>query len=90
MKKKYSNSHDPKPVPAKKKYSTPDFPENTLAKVDFRKLIYDFLKENLTIDVDVYESWGYYENGPSVTVKLCLNNPETGESELISSSTGNA
>lgn len=56
-----------------------------------RKVLFDYLKENLTIDVDCCENWGYYENGEvSVTVNLYLKNPETGNNELVSSSTGNA
>ena len=56
-----------------------------------QKVVFNYLKENLTIDVDCSENWGYYENGEvSVTVNLYLKNPETGNNELVCSATGNA
>lgn len=78
----------------KKKTEEPaKFPENTLGLIqtDMGKWLFNYLKENLTIDVDCYENWGYYENGEvSVAVNLYLTNPETGNKELIGSSTGTA
>lgn len=61
-----------------------------LMQTHMDKWLFNYLKENLTIEVDCHENWGYYENGNvSVTVSLYLKDPE-GKNQLISQTSATA
>ena len=56
---------------------------------EFKKLIFEYLRDNLEVSIDVGDDGYGYQDGPGYRrfqVSISLNDPETGKPKIISES----